>query len=755
MKKFLSVLLCVVIGFSTISLTAFAANDAKLYQVYGSGMVFQHDEPITLAGTAQAGSQISFEIKNAAGEVIRTASAAAKADGSFAVTCENGINGGYDSYKIEAYCNNTLFATLEDVLFGIVWIASGQSNMQMGLGSSAVGAVMQEKGETGSEYLRFLKVPALVEYNGSSDNLALEPQIDIPGAYWIKGNTTGIYGVTGVGYFFAENLLEELDMPVAALDIPLGGSSIYTWISRDAIDSDPAVKADLKALNRYIEASDWSKTSKEHSNYATMTANYNKKIEALQFFNVDGMIWYQGESDVNCPYRYYSRAFDLMQRSYSDVFGYEDSLLPIVYTQIADYSYSGKSHIESAQLNMQFAEMQAKEPDTRATVSIYDVSLDYEEALGDIHPTNKKPIALKMAYAALGLVYDKYDTYTAPAFDSFYVENGSVYVKIKNVGDGLAVKNTTVYPECPLYGFSVCGENGIYVEADAEIVSKDTVRVYSASVPSPVNAAYAFTEQNTYSNLYSTVDGKILFGVSSFTTKLSSDAHYWQPTVWGNCDNNKVWHLGKASGFYDAWEVDSGDATLSYNSNDKVKGTASLQVESKSEKFTISPTMSFTVKPFDYRKHNDMQRDYSNYGTLSFKVKNTGKSDIALESVRFYENVISWHSPTVGSSEFVSTVIPADGKWYTITLDLNHLYFYSRDKGFVRNNDVLKYITDIELLFSGNNAQLLLDDFVFTAEEETETPIEFADFGDCFHTIYTFFSCAFKVFFENFVALFK
>jgi hypothetical protein len=197
---------------------------------------------------------------------------------------------------------------------------------------------MFENRENLSKWLRVLLVPGYPGNTVSPEFTYAEPQLNIEGAQWITGENDAVYNMSAVAYFFADDLINTLDMPVGILNASLGGSAIASWLSRDAIDGDEKVKKDIVSDDDYIELSEWKTTGQDV--YSDMTANYNHKIEALGKFRPSGMIWYQGESDIGRSAERYINSFDLMQRSYSEHFGYEDELMPIVFSQLASYIYS-------------------------------------------------------------------------------------------------------------------------------------------------------------------------------------------------------------------------------------------------------------------------------------------------------------------------------------------------------------------------------------------------------------------------------
>lgn len=765
MKKFLSVLLVLCMLLSVPVMSASAQNTgAALLQIYGNNMLFACNKPIKIAGTAAPGTEISAMIILGGDAVMRQGLATAASDGTFEVAMD-GIEGGYANYEIKVYANGELFADLTGVVFGALWLASGQSNMQYGLSMTYEGFEISKDGGT-EEYIRALEVPAYPEYNGSGDNLPLDPLNDIKGASWCKGTETGrIIGISAVAYFFACELREKLDMPVGILNASLGGSSIYTWLSRQAIDSTPAVKDYLVSAGRYISTGDWA--DKAANPYVDMTANFNKKINPLRHFEPDGMIWYQGESDISAPYGTYTAAMNLMQKEYSGLFGYEGSSMPFVMTQIASFSYGNNLDAFNlvGNLNIQFSEIQDQNPSARAVTTIYDVPLDWDTkkidpnmgAVGAIHPIIKKPVGEKMAFAALGLVYGKRASYTAPFMGTVTIDGGSIFVKFKNTGDGLAVKpsNFTSYTanasDTPLYGFAIAGANGFYTEAKAEITAPDTVRIWSDSVAAPVSASYAFSQVNNYSNLFATENGEYTLGASAFVTRRIDGAKYVQDKYWTTCDIDQIWRETGEPYFAPAFAADTGNASVSFSPSEKVSGTASLKVDYNvksglNKSFAFGPVLTYKKNIVSPAVFPAVNTDYSVNSTVSFKIKNTSGRSVTLDEMRFYTSAFAWYSPLVKGADSMAAEIPADGQWHTVTLDLTKLYLYGDTKGFGTNGKVLNKVNDIELRFSdgtavkGDKGTLYVDDFQFTPKTAPDGIFAAYSFGAVFRVLIKVFT---------------
>ena len=233
---------------------------------------------------------------------------------------------------------------------------------------------MYANNQKADKWLRVLYVPGIPEYKGSAELVPAQPQRTIPGACWLDGENPAIYGMSAVAYFFAEKLTKSIDMPVGIINVPLGGTTIATWLSREAIDSNAAVKKHLTDNGRYFPANEWKEDG--HNLYTDMTANYNLRIHPAKNFRISGMIWYQGESDIGQTAQEYSDCIDLLQRSYTEIFGYKNGLLPFVFTQLASYFYS-EDGLCLPQRNIDFSAIQQERPESRALVSIYDLPLTF------------------------------------------------------------------------------------------------------------------------------------------------------------------------------------------------------------------------------------------------------------------------------------------------------------------------------------------------------------------------------------------
>lgn len=712
MKKFLSVILCVAMLFCVPSV-AYAQTNAQLYTFYGDSMLFAQNKEAVIAGTASDGT-VTAELYDKYNNLVESGVTSVESDGTFAVSLD-APSGSFNKYKIVVKNNGSVFETLEDVVFGELWIASGQSNMQYPLSQEKNGAELFAKNEKLGDDIRVLLVPPVNEYKGSTALVPCEPQADIVGAVWVTGNNERIYEMSAVAYYFAKEMTEYLGMPVGVLNVPLGGSAIASWISRDAIDGDEKVKNLLESYGEYYETDTWDEA--QRNLYYDMTCNFNLKIAPLKSFRPSGMIWYQGETDVilgKSPEQY-EWMFDLMQRSYSEYFSC-DGLLPVVWTQLAAYQYHKANGEDLLDMNTGFSEMQKNEADSRAVVSIYDVPLTYGKELGAIHPDTKKPIGERMAFSAKALVYGADYDYTAATVENYEIRDGKVYISLSNAGDGLVSDGL-------VRGFAIAGEDGVYVQADAEIIDKNTVVVYNEDVTAPVSVTYAYALGNSISSLYATVDGEKTLPISPFVINKIENGSLWYEKQWADCETDTVFHIKDDiyTAEYSAWT--GNNAEVAVDTDSAFSGEKGLKISAEKSDFSVSP-MLCVEKGLTAIRFLDEEIDYKNYGSISFRVRNDSVDDIVFEKLKIYNGTVAWYS-----SADENIVIPADGEWHTIEIDINNLYLYGVDFGMVYTNDTLNNVSGLEFCFSGENACLSFDDVDFSpVEKETEQTSDFMKF---------------------------
>lgn len=203
-----------------------AAADVKLPRLVSDGMILQRDKPITLWGWADDAEQVSVTLGK---QTIRSTAQA----GRWQITLKPMAAGG--PYTLDIQGKNHL--QIKDVLIGDVWIAAGQSNMELPLRR----VTYQYPNLIESTHLpqiREFAVPVVYAFKG--------PQDDFQQGQWKTAEPENLSGFSAVGFFFARALHEKLKVPIGLITIPVGGSPAEAWVSETALQKYPHYIAQLQ-----------------------------------------------------------------------------------------------------------------------------------------------------------------------------------------------------------------------------------------------------------------------------------------------------------------------------------------------------------------------------------------------------------------------------------------------------------------------------------------------------------------------------
>lgn len=484
------------------SLGCFAVSrvqgDVSLPAVFADEMVLQRGVRAPVWGKGEPGEVVTVRIQDQKHKVT------ADKWGRWEVRLDRMRAGG--PHELIVSGENTL--TFENVLVGEVWIAAGQSNMRMRVERSANAEA--EIAAANYPRLRVCKVRA---------KTAQEPQYTIE-CKWERATpeTAGVF--TAVGYFFARAIQRELDVPVGIIDASWGGTRAEGWMSREAIETNPAFWGLVEEWREKIAAWDpleaerinkkllaeWETACEEArakgeeeprkpwperspATYKNRPSNiYNGMVHPLMPFATRGVIWYQGESNAYAP-QVYRTMFPALIDDWRE--NWEQGDFPFLFVQLASYHAVEPEPTESSWAEVREAQLDAlARPNTAMAVAI-----DIGDA-DDIHPKNKQEVGRRLALAALAKVYMRELVYSGPVFDLMRVEGDRIRLTFWHVGSGLEANDGE-----ELRCFSIAGADGKFVWAEAQIEG-DTVVVSSEEVSEPVAVRYAWQDNPGEVNFY-------------------------------------------------------------------------------------------------------------------------------------------------------------------------------------------------------------------------------------------------------------
>ncbi|GAB3993743.1 sialate O-acetylesterase [Spirosoma daeguense] len=195
-----------------------ALAEVKLPNTFGSHMVLQRRRPVPVWGWADSGEKVTVSLNN------QTKTVKAAKDGKWQVMLDPMEAGGPYQMLVKGKTNTVTF---DDILMGEVWVCSGQSNMEWPL--SAAANAKTEIAAANYPNIRQLLVKKVV---------SLTPKEDIEGSWTVCSPETAPK-FTAVGYFFARQLQQELNVPIGLINTSWGGTHSETWTSREAMLRDP------------------------------------------------------------------------------------------------------------------------------------------------------------------------------------------------------------------------------------------------------------------------------------------------------------------------------------------------------------------------------------------------------------------------------------------------------------------------------------------------------------------------------------
>jgi sialate O-acetylesterase len=205
---------------SLILLPLMASADIRLPKLVSSGMVLQRDAEVKIWGWADPGEKVSLAFDK------KTFSATADAQGRWSLVLPPTPAGG--PHKLTLTGKNTL--ELEDVLFGDVWLASGQSNMELTL--ERVEPFFEDMvSNISNRQIRQFEVPDRFDFK--------KPHEDLEGGKWVPADQENIRNFSAVGYFFAEDIHNSEKVPVGIINAALGGSPVEAWMSEETLKQFP------------------------------------------------------------------------------------------------------------------------------------------------------------------------------------------------------------------------------------------------------------------------------------------------------------------------------------------------------------------------------------------------------------------------------------------------------------------------------------------------------------------------------------
>jgi sialate O-acetylesterase len=394
-----------------------AAEHLRSSNIFGSEMVLQRHKPVPIWGWAQEDAHVTVtfagQTKTTKAEKtgrweIKLDSMEASAEGRIMV-----ITSGNDELKFT------------NILVGEVWLASGQSNMEVDLAGSDM--PKSELKQLNKPLIRNFKVRYAT---------AASPLDNLEGA-WTSLNPGTAPQLSAVANYFAMKLQEELNIPIGILVSSKGGTLIEPWIPVEGFELVPELKKEAETVRKMIES---AKASDDATKAPVVDRNapgalYNAMISPLVGVAMRGAIWYQGEGNAIVKKKgdLYDKKMQALVQGWRKVWGASD--FPFYFVQLPPCSY-GVGRLEAIW-----------EAQLLASRSITNCGMAVTTDLGDlknIHPKKKKDVGERLARWALAKDYGRDIVFSGPLYKGFEVKDDAIVVSFDYAESGLSFKGEEI-----------------------------------------------------------------------------------------------------------------------------------------------------------------------------------------------------------------------------------------------------------------------------------------------------------------------
>ena len=461
MKNLKFILLAVVaMLFSANVVAQDAPQTLTLPSVVGSNMVLQHSKMVNIWGWAKPNAKVTIACDWIAGKPVKVK---ADAEGFWILPVQT-LGASYDAHTITIKSGKEV-KELTNIVFGEVWLCSGQSNMEWAVRRDP--EMKSELKKAPNNAIRLYRTGHIA---------SATPQTEVPAqkkhkAEWSVCNAKSLANFSAVGYGFGKELQEALDVPVGLIDASYGGTPVECWLSAEYLANNPKIAK-------------YAKSGKHRKWKGKPSYLHNANIYPIRHTTIAGTIWYQGCSNAGyCGT--YAVMLNSLVKSWREEF--HNPEMPFYIVEIAPHTYYG---INGACIR----EAQSRIAARNANCEIVGTN-DQNQFPGDIHPPKKAVVAHRLAQCALGAHYGKnVGEFRSPAYQSMTVEGNKVRVAFKNVPTTLVQKG-----EGRINGFQLGvkdpenEKNLIFSVAEAKIEGKEVV-VWAEGVEAPVAVRYCFNE---------------------------------------------------------------------------------------------------------------------------------------------------------------------------------------------------------------------------------------------------------------------
>ncbi|WAR08529.1 SIAE-like protein [Mya arenaria] len=347
--------------------------------------------------------------------------------------------------------------TINDVMFGDVWVCSGQSNMQFTL--SMVNNFSSEIADA-ENYpdIRLMTV---------DQQWSATPKFDIEDIEenWTRPNKDAV-GHSDWTYFsavcwlYGKYLYQTLNRPIGLIASTWGGTPIEAWSSNDAMRVCNTTSTNHNSVHASIAPQD------------KPTQLWNAMIHPLLNMTIYGAIWYQGEANAGAPDSYACRfkaMIDDWRSKFEEAsYGQTHAVFPFGFVQLAPnknessmvkgfpdirwHQTYDEGYVPNTELPSVFMAVAADLPDFDSPFGRYSIPNPQH----NLYVVNYLDVAHRLVLSALQVAYNNTSMgrYQGPKISAYFSDIGYHTLRLEfDHGEGLGVVVNMNYTGV---GFEVC-----------------------------------------------------------------------------------------------------------------------------------------------------------------------------------------------------------------------------------------------------------------------------------------------------------
>lgn len=491
----------------------------RVRKVFSDHMVLQRDKNIHVFGEGEPGTEVLVTLIRQDGTKVTAVTAVEQEEWlavlppqQAAVNCVLKV----EAYREKQGCREKAAdITYTDVAIGEVWLAGGQSNMELELKDCRGG--LDTLKQDCNPKVRFY----YTQKYGYKNQAFYEAE---ERSGWQLFGEESARAWSAVGYYFARKLSRELaGVTVGIIGCNWGGTSASAWMSREALIEDrelatyveeyekacagQSVEEQEAAYDAY-EAfhAEWDKQCGQlyAENPAITWAEVEEKLGPCQWpgpmniknpfrpaglyecmlkrvcpYSMRGFLFYQGESDDHKPRMYY-KLFTRMIRQWREDF--LDEEMPFLLVQLPMHRYQYDADFKHWPV-IREAQMDAFKTVKHTGIAVIIDKGEWNE----IHPKDKLTVGERLTLQALAEVYHTIAEKDAfgPVYESCIYHADCMELCFAYAEEGFESRGEVT-------GFEIAGFDRQFVPAEVRIEGS-RIFVSSPEVPKPRYARYLWT----------------------------------------------------------------------------------------------------------------------------------------------------------------------------------------------------------------------------------------------------------------------